>query len=202
MFKNKNRKKTILCSDWSIHIEIIVRQYSERFVCFFLLGSMEIYKSLSLDRNVVNKGGFICWVTLLYLLFLLLYLVPKRSKMFKSVYFNVLNWLEGFKRCFIVYTTMSGKLMKRKMYLLCRGHLITYRMEYWIQLELVACLLVCLMLLSIPLYSSCVQMKRQNLSDFILVNVNFWQFPVVAEVSMRRCPGPTLLTSILNIKCK
>jgi hypothetical protein len=60
MFKNKNRKKTILCSDWSIHIEIIVRQYSERFVCFFLLGSMEIYKSLSLDRNVVNKGGFIC----------------------------------------------------------------------------------------------------------------------------------------------
>lgn len=202
MFKNKNRKKTILCSDWSIHIEIIVRQYSERFVCFFLLGSMEIYKSLSLDRNVVNKGGFICWVTLLYLLFLLLYLVPKRSKMFKSVYFNVLNWLEGSKRCFIVYTTMSGKLMKRKMYLLCRGHLITYRMEYWIQLELVVCLLVCLMLLSIPLYSSCVQMKRQNLSDFILVNVNFWQFPVVAEVSMRRCPGPTLLTSILNIKCK
>lgn len=201
MFKNKNRKKTILCSDWSIHIEIIVRQYSERFVCFFLLGSMEIYKSLSLDRNVVNKGGFICWVTLLYLLFLLLYLVPKRSKMFKSVYFNVLNWLEGSKRCFIVYTTMSGKLMKRKMYLLCRGHLITYRMEYWIQLELVVCLLVCLMLLSIPLYSSCVQMKRQNLSDFILVNVNFWQFPVVAEVSMR-CPGPTLLTSILNIKCK
>lgn len=97
---------------------------------------------------------------------------------------------------------MSGKLMKRKMYLLCRGHLITYRMEYWIQLELVVCLLVCLMLLSIPLYSSCVQMKRQNLSDFILVNVNFWQFPVVAEVSMRRCPGPTLLTSILNIKCK